>query len=150
MKKVAFPILVAFAGTLVAAPATWAMEYAQAPREQTPQTERAPLPGQTAPKKGQEASEILGMTVKDPAGEDVGTLDDLLVDPEAGEITHAIVSVGGVMGVGGRKVSVAWDELKLNPARREFTIQQTKEQLKQAPGYEKTERPATERPMERR
>ena len=149
MKKVAFPILVAFAGTLVTASA-WAMQYAQAPREQTPQTERAPLPGQTAPKKGQEASEILGMTVKDSAGENVGILYDLLVDLEAGEITHGIVSIGGFLGVGARQVAVAWDELKLNPERREFTIRQTREQIKQAPAYERTERPGTERPMERR
>ena len=148
MKKVAFPILVAFAATVAVAPATWAVQDPQPPTERAPQTERAPLPGQTAPKKGQEASEILGMTVKDPAGENVGILDDLLLDQEAGEITHGIVNIGGFLGVGARQVAVAWNELTFNPETKEFTVEQPREQLEQAPAYEEAERPAAERSME--
>lgn len=114
-------------------------------------TERTPVPGQAAPEMfhdGQlQASNILGQNVNDAAGENVGTLDDLLVDPEAGAVTHGIVNIGGFLGIGARQVALAWDELQYNPETQAFTVEQSKEQLEQAPAYE--ERPTAERPMER-
>lgn len=151
MKKVAFPILVAVTGSLVAGPATWAMQHTQAPPERPPQTEQAPVPSQTPPERFQdrsmisdgriEASDVLGLTVKDSAGEEVGTLRDVLLDREAGRITHGIVGIGGLLGFAEKHVAVAWNELMLNPDVTEFTMQQRKEELEQAPAYEKVEKP---------
>ena len=50
---------------------------------------------------------ILGRGVVDSAGEDVGPLVDVLVDKD-GDPVAGVIDVGGFLGVGTRRVAVAW------------------------------------------
>jgi hypothetical protein len=54
---------------------------------------------------------ILGRDVVDSAGEDVGPLVDVLVDT-AGKPIAGVIDVGGFLGVGKRRVAVAWRLLR--------------------------------------
>lgn len=58
------------------------------------------------------ASEIIGITVIDSEGREVGEVDDLIVSPDDGEI-HAVLAIGGILGLGERLVSVPLRELDL-------------------------------------
>ena len=55
---------------------------------------------------------ILGRDVVDSADEDVGQLVDILVD-KAGKPIAGVIDVGGFLGVGKRRVAVAWHLLRL-------------------------------------
>lgn len=58
------------------------------------------------------AGKLVGATVFDSKGEDIGSIDDLLVDND-GKITHAVVSTGGgAFGIGSKLVSVPFDQFK--------------------------------------
>ncbi len=76
----------------------------------------APLPGLAEDAPPAPATEtlapnaartILGRHVFTPANEDIGLLVDILVDA-AGAPTAGIVDVGGFMGVGTRRIAIAW------------------------------------------
>jgi hypothetical protein len=54
-----------------------------------------------------EAGTILGRSVTDSAGDDVGLLVDLVVDKD-GKPVAGVIDVGGFLGVGTRRVAVAW------------------------------------------
>lgn len=85
------------------------------------------------------ASKVIGQTVKDSAGEDVGTLEELLLDQD-GRVSKAVLSVGGFMGMGDKRVAVSWDNLTFQPKEETITINQRKEDLTKAPSYrERTE-----------
>ena len=58
-----------------------------------------------------EAGTILGRSVFDSTGEDVGPLVDVMVDT-SGVPVAGVVDVGGFLGVGTRRVAVAWHLLR--------------------------------------
>jgi sporulation protein YlmC with PRC-barrel domain len=81
----------------------------QQPGEQTRQQQA----GQQQ-RSGMVASDaITGVNVKDQQGENVGSINRLIVDRQSGEIAHVIVSSGGFLGIGRDYVQLSWDQVNL-------------------------------------
>jgi uncharacterized protein YrrD len=80
----------------------------------------------------------LGADILGSDGESIGTLNDLVLDVRGGRITHALVSHGAVLGIGGKLVALPWQSLKWNSDDRNFTIALTADQLKNAPEINKS------------
>jgi sporulation protein YlmC with PRC-barrel domain len=58
-----------------------------------------------------EAGTILGRSVIDTEGTDVGSLVDIVVD-KTGKPVAGVIDVGGFLGVGTRRIAVAWSLLR--------------------------------------
>jgi sporulation protein YlmC with PRC-barrel domain len=58
-----------------------------------------------------ELTGLLGYAVIGAEGTELGRIVDLLVDTQ-GRVRAVVVDVGGFMGVGNRKVAVAWSALR--------------------------------------
>ena len=58
------------------------------------------------------SSDIVGMSVVNSAGENVGKISNLLIDKEH-RVTGAVLSVGGFLGLGAKSVAVPWESLKI-------------------------------------
>jgi sporulation protein YlmC with PRC-barrel domain len=88
------------------------------------------------------ASKIIGANVKNTQGENLGKIDELIIDPHDARIKAAVVSVGGVLGIGAKSVSVPWDKVTMGSGtdRDTVVVAMGKEELEQAPGWQKTER----------
>jgi sporulation protein YlmC with PRC-barrel domain len=87
-----------------------------------------------------ETGDIIGATVQGPDGKNLGKVDALLVDARDGKVTHAVVGMGGVLGVGEEKVVVPYSALKMtgHEAGRKARITIDQSTLDQAPKYVKT------------
>jgi len=87
-----------------------------------------------------ELRNVIGMRVKNEQGKDVGEVDNLLIDPQSGKISHVVIGLGGFMGVGEKKVVVPWSELKVAMAadgkKPTATLDQAK--LESAPRWGRT------------
>jgi hypothetical protein len=57
------------------------------------------------------ADSVLGKSLICDSGEAVGRIVDVLADDQ-GRMEAAVVSIGGFLGVGGKKIAVAWDDLR--------------------------------------
>jgi sporulation protein YlmC with PRC-barrel domain len=69
-----------------------------------------------APQAGTlEASKLIGTKVKNDQNKDIGEIDQLIVDPTDGKVTHVVLGRGGLMGVGEQKVVLGWSDVKLQP-----------------------------------
>jgi hypothetical protein len=68
------------------------------------------------------AREALGARVVDLAGEKLGTLEDLAIDPR-GQVTFAIVAFGGLLGLGEKLFVVPWTLLQWREGDRSFALQ---------------------------
>ena len=80
------------------------------------------------------ASKLIGSHVY--AGDsDVGKITDLLIDREHAAVTAAILSVGGVLGVGDKLVAIPIGQIKIDGEAR-FVIGQTKQDLEKAPAFD--------------
>jgi sporulation protein YlmC with PRC-barrel domain len=84
------------------------------------------------------ASDIYKADVYDNAEDKIGVVTDLIVD-NSGTVTTAVVSVGGLLGVGKKDVAVPFKSLKVESrdGKDWLVLNQTKEDLKMAPAYDK-------------
>lgn len=75
--------------------------------------------------------------VYDNSEDKIGVVTDLIVD-NSGNVTTAVVSVGGLLGVGKKDVAVPFRDLKvaLRDGKDWLVLNQTKEELKMAPAYD--------------
>lgn len=80
------------------------------------------------------ATKLIGSHVY--AGDsDVGKISDLLIDREHAAVTAAILSVGGVLGVGDKLVAIPINQIKIDGEAR-FVIAQSKQDLEKAPAFD--------------
>ena len=83
-----------------------------------------------------EATEVVGTKVRDPQGEEVGKIEDLVFDDE-GRISFAIVGYGGFLGIGQNLVAVPVNSFSYNEESRHFVIDATKGRTQSAPLFSK-------------
>jgi hypothetical protein len=85
----------------------------------------------------QEVQGILGREIRSTADENMGRIVDVLVDGQ-GMARAAIIDFGGFLGVGSRKIAVAWQALHFVPQaekRYGIVLELTRDQVKPAPEY---------------
>ena len=81
-----------------------------------------PAPVAQEPMEAGEATTILGRQVMDAAGKPVARIIEVLVD-QAAQPRAAVLEFGGFLGVGQRRVAVAWRALTFSPADRRITLE---------------------------
>lgn len=84
------------------------------------------------------ASDIYKADVYDNAQDKIGVVTDLVMDT-SGNVTTAIVGVGGFLGVGEKNVAVPFKDLKVasRDGKDWLVLNQTKQELKMAPAFDK-------------
>jgi sporulation protein YlmC with PRC-barrel domain len=83
------------------------------------------------------ASEIIGMEVRNNENEKLGKVEDLIVNLGAGHVSYAILSMGGVLGIGDKLVLVPVNELAYALSEKKLILNTSKDVLKNAPRFEK-------------
>jgi hypothetical protein len=84
-----------------------------------------------------EVQGILGREVRSTTDENMGRIVDVIVD-RAGQVRAAIIDFGGFLGVGSRKIAVAWNALHFpsNDKKPErVALELTRDQVRAAPEY---------------
>ena len=88
------------------------------------------------------ADTLLGNDVYNPAGEDLGDIKEFMIDMASGKIAYAVLSFGGMLGMGDKLFAVPWGALTLDTANKRFTLNAPKEALSNAPGFDKDRWPS--------
>jgi sporulation protein YlmC with PRC-barrel domain len=76
---------------------------------------------------------IIGASVKNQQGEDVGSIERLMLSPQTGLVSYAVLSVGGFLGVGEKSIMVPWRTLEIARDGDSLLIKTSKQLLQQAP-----------------
>jgi sporulation protein YlmC with PRC-barrel domain len=88
--------------------------FAEEPTATSDRANMAPAPAAASQSSFQgdwRASKVAGLSVYNDNNENVGSINDLLMD-KSGNIKAAVISVGGFLGVGARLVAVPFDKMK--------------------------------------
>jgi sporulation protein YlmC with PRC-barrel domain len=88
------------------------------------------------------ADTLLGNDVYNAANEKLGSIKEFMIDMASGRISYAVLSYGGFLGMGDRLFAVPWRALKLDTVNHRFTLDASKEKLKNAPGFDKDHWPS--------
>jgi len=96
---------------------------------------------------GIEAERIIGMDVINTQGKEVGEIKDLVLDQQ--QVAHAVVSVGGFLGIGAKDVAVPFEQLRVGQDNVTLMSESSESELKQMPEYKKDSFTRIERKVER-
>ncbi len=87
------------------------------------------------------SSTITGDDVYNMQNEELGKIQDVMLDITEGKIRYAVLASGGFLGMGDRLFAVPWKALKLDTKNRRFMLDVDVERLKNAPGFDKDQWP---------
>lgn len=92
------------------------------------------------------ADSLLGIQVVNSRGEELGTVDDIILE-DNGRLVGLVLSTGGFLGLGAKRVAISWNEANdLTGATdtEALTVNLTKDQLAAAPPYKTKEQKESE------
>lgn len=78
--------------------------------------------------------------IQNPQGEDLADLDDVIVSPD-GRITDAVVSFGGFLGLGAKKVKISWEEFSFDNGKKVLILAKSNDEIKSMPDYKEPDAP---------
>ena len=83
------------------------------------------------------ASSLSRDRLRNAADEDLGKVQELMIDVPTGRVAYAVLSFGGFMGMGDKLFAIPWEALLLNAKDHTFILDVEKEALQEAPGFDK-------------
>lgn len=83
------------------------------------------------------ANTLLGNAVHNKDDEDLGDIKELMIDMGTGKVAYAVLSFGGLLGMGNKLFAVPWAALTLDTVNKRFTLNVPKTALADAPGFDK-------------
>ncbi len=89
------------------------------------------------------AKSLIGTEVVNLQGEKLGKLEELMIDLASGRIGYAVLSFGGVLGIGDKLFAVPWASLQVDETREQIVMNAHKDLLEKAPGFDKNHWPQT-------
>jgi sporulation protein YlmC with PRC-barrel domain len=87
------------------------------------------------------ASKVTGTNVYSSEGKEIGSVHDLMIDKRSGNISYAIVSFGGFLGLGTDHFPLPWKAFKYDMGFGGYVTEITPPQLKGAPSYPRDDEP---------
>jgi sporulation protein YlmC with PRC-barrel domain len=84
------------------------------------------------------AGDLIGKTVKNQQGEELGELSEILFDNQ-GEVKYLILSKGEVLGMGGDMIPVPWQAANAQVQEDSLTVNIEKQKLDNAPTVKEEE-----------
>ncbi|MDQ8024285.1 MAG: PRC-barrel domain-containing protein [Moraxellaceae bacterium] len=88
------------------------------------------------------ADTLAGDDVYSTTGEKLGTIDHIMLDVAQGRIAYAVLSHGGVLGMGEKLHAIPWSALTLDADRKCFVLDIDKERLQASEGFDKDHWPS--------
>ena len=95
------------------------------------------------------ASTIKTDRVINTAGEDLGRIEELMIDLETGRVAYAVLSFGGFLGMADKLFAIPWQALSPRPHEHAFVLEISKDVLEKAEGFDKDKWPLTREELSR-
>lgn len=89
------------------------------------------------------ASTLRNTSVTNLRGESLGSIEDLMLDPQSGRVAYAVLDFGGFLGIGNKLFAVPLEAFRVDTANEQLVLDVTKDKLNDAPGFDKDNWPKT-------
>lgn len=83
------------------------------------------------------ATTLVGDKVKNPKGEDLGKIEELMVDLQSGRVAYAVISFGAGFMRSGKLFAIPWGSLAVDQTEKQIILNVTREMLETAEGFDK-------------
>ncbi len=75
--------------------------------------------------------------VRNPAGEHIGDVKELMIDVVSGRVAYVVVSYGGFLGIGDKLFAIPWAAVRVDQENHALVVDVDEEKLAAAPGFDK-------------
>ena len=80
---------------------------------------------------------LTGDKVVNAQAEDLGKVEDIMLDIHSGRVAYAVLSFGGFLGMGNKLFAIPWTAMQLDEEHKCFVLDVDKQVLENAPGFDK-------------
>jgi sporulation protein YlmC with PRC-barrel domain len=87
------------------------------------------------------ASSLKGDKVVNHQGEDLGEIQEIMIDLDRGRIAYAVLSFGGFLGMGDKLFAIPWQAFSVDTVQKRLVLNTKKELLEKATGFDKSNWP---------
>ena len=85
------------------------------------------------------ADKVKGTDVYNASNENLGSVEDIMIDKRSGKVAYAVMSFGGFLGIGEKYHPLPWAMLQYDPDQDGYRVSLSREQLERAPAYGRNE-----------
>jgi sporulation protein YlmC with PRC-barrel domain len=89
------------------------------------------------------ATSIIGDKVKNENGEHMGKIEDIMINLSSGKIEYVVIQFGGFLTIGEKYFAIPFKLLQVDAENKMFVLNQPKEMLEKAPGFDINHWPET-------
>jgi sporulation protein YlmC with PRC-barrel domain len=82
-------------------------------------------------------SSLKGDKVVNYKGEDLGTIEEIMIDLDRGRVAYAVLSFGGFLGLGDKLFAIPWQAITVDTVKKQLILNADKALLEKAPGFDK-------------
>jgi hypothetical protein len=83
-------------------------------------------------------STIQGTRVYSPSGDELGQINDVMIDSKSGRVVYGVLEFGGFLGMGSDHHAIPFAKLNYDSQRDGYVTDLTREQLEGAPRQDET------------
>lgn len=92
----------------------------------------------------EKADNLIGAKVVNERGEQLGTIEDIVLTPDHSGINYVVLSHGWSWGAGGKVFAVPWSQFQIRPGEKVLVLSNvSKADLDRAKGFDRSHWPAT-------
>lgn len=85
---------------------------------------------------------VQGSAVYNQDGEELGSIDTLMIDKHSGQVCYAVMEFGGFLGIGTDRYPLPWSVLKYDTKLGGYVVPMDKARVEGAPKYAGDSNPA--------
>ena len=87
------------------------------------------------------AHDIRDIKVRNPEGENLGDISDVVLDRDSGRVAYAVLSYGGILGFGEKHFAIPWEAIRTRPGERSAIVDADKRTLDSSSGFSRDRMP---------
>ena len=105
------------------------------PPSTTPAAESA-APATPASREGVSADDMMGRTVYGDGDEKLGSVSDVIIDPDSKQVKKVVIGTGGFLGIGQKTVAIEVERVEVRPEEGIRISGLTQEAIRDMPEYD--------------
>lgn len=85
------------------------------------------------------SDKVQGTSIYNSNGDNLGEVDDLMIDKVSGKVAYAVVSFGGFLGMGAQRRALPWSVLTYDTNRQGYVVDALDDTIRNTPAADSEE-----------